>query len=1050
MEHKKESSNTSFEQQYDVKSEEKSILQFWEQNDIYKFNNSSSKVVFSIDTPPPTMSGRMHIGHAFSYTQTDFIARYKRMRGYEVFYPFGTDDNGLATEKLVQKDKGVDLRKLTREEAVEITMKYLDENRPQFVSDWKQLGISCDFDNLEYSTISPEVQKISQESFLTLVNNGLVERRKGPIPWDRVFQTTIAQAELEDKEVKSKMNYIKAKVVHSNNTYIIYATTRPEMIFACHGFSVEDSGEYVKLKVNNEGQEEFWILGAQTYETVMSLMNTLVSKIKIQNIVFDVDGVLIKSEKSKKEVYKTYFSNLGLSDEQFNSLPWGFNRRYLLEYVHNTIKKIDIEKEYEVVSTLLEEIEDTFEWNEKLLSFIKKNKDSFVYYVNSSLPKKVIERLFEKKNIRHLFKECYGGEIKKSENFKELFSNINASETLFVDDKIEHIKTAQEHSTHTHHFIEDTDIQQLISTIEKSSTYEVVETLTGQEVIGEKVIIPLINREITITHDQSIKADLGTGAAYFCSFGGVEDIEYVKRHPDIPIHEIMNKDGTLNELCGDCEGLVASEEGRFAVMRKLKELGVMVAQESITQIVNVGERSGAVVEYIASEQWFVKYLDKKEMFFEFSEQFNWTPRFMKSRMDNWIKGLSWDWGVSRQRHFGIPIPAWINIKTNAVVYPLREMLPLDPTQTSIPQELCEEGFSPQDYRGESDVFDTWFTSATTPTIGARLVKGGEEKLFPMNLRPQAHDIINFWLFYTMAKNNLMYNKNPFKDVAISGWVLAADGTKMSKSKGNTISPQEIVEKYSNDALRFAAASTKLGQDIPFQEKEVKTGMGVANKIYNSVKFASMLLDDFNERDRRIEYEKLNGVDKGIVSKLQIVSKESNEAFEKYEYSKAKSLWTDFFMNDVCNDYLEIVKQRLWRREENYKSAQRVLYKVLLDSIKGLSPILPFISENVYQNFFKQFEKENSIHNCSYPQLDINFKESKEQELYDVFILVINKVRGFKSNAQISLKESLKEISIKGDNSQLKFIKSNIKDLENVTNTKNIELENSETFEVELS
>lgn len=505
------SKQEKFEQKYNPKEQEQEIMNFWNSQEIYKFDASSSKVVFSIDTPPPTMSGRMHIGHAFSYAQTDFIARYKRMNGFEVFYPFGTDDNGLATEKIVQKEKNIDLRKVSREEAVKITMDYIEKTRPQFVQDWKNLGISCDFENLGYSTISPYSQKVSQTSFLELAQKGLIERRKGPIPWDRVFQTTIAQAELEDKEVKSKMNYIKAKVVNSDHTYIIYATTRPEMIFACHGFSMEDEGEYVKLKVDVHGQEEHWIFGAKTFEEKLSLFN--------------------------------------------------------------------------------------------------------------------IE-------------------------------------------------------------------------------YEVIETLKGKNLIGESVIIPLINREIKITHDQSIKADLGTGSAYFCSFGGLEDIEYIKRQPHIEIYEIMNKDGTLNELCGDeFKGLIASEEGRFTAMRKLRELGVLIGQETITQIVNVGERSGVPVEYIASEQWFVKYLDKKEMFFEFAQTFKWTPEFMKSRIDNWIKGLNWDWGFSRQRHFGVPIPAWINTKTNAIVYPTKDMLPLDPTATPIPQSLCEEGFSPEDYKGEEDVFE---------------------------------------------------------------------------------------------------------------------------------------------------------------------------------------------------------------------------------------------------------------------------------------------------------------------------------------------------------
>ncbi|MFT4244478.1 MAG: class I tRNA ligase family protein [Candidatus Woesearchaeota archaeon] len=852
------SKQEKFEQKYNAHEQEQEIMNFWNSQEIYKFNPSSSKVVFSIDTPPPTMSGRMHIGHAFSYAQTDFIARYKRMNGFEVFYPFGTDDNGLATEKIVQKEKNIDLRKVSREEAVKITMDYIEKTRPQFVQDWKNLGISCDFENLGYSTISPYSQKVSQMSFLELAQKGLIERRKGPIPWDRVFQTTIAQAELEDKEVKSKMNYIKAKIVNSDHTYIIYATTRPEMIFACHGFSIEDVGEYVKLKVDVNGQEEHWIFGAKTFEEKLSVFN--------------------------------------------------------------------------------------------------------------------IE-------------------------------------------------------------------------------FEVIETLKGKNLIGESVIIPLINREIEITHDQSIKADLGTGSAYFCSFGGLEDIEYIKRHPGMKIYEIMNKDGTLNELCGDeFKGLIASEEGRFTAMRKLKELGALIGQESITQIVNVGERSGVPVEYIASEQWFVKYLDKKEMFFEFAQTFKWTPEFMKSRIDNWIKGLNWDWGFSRQRHFGVPIPAWINTKTNAIVYPTKDMLPLDPTATPIPQELCEEGFSPEDYKAEEDVFDTWFTSASTPQLSLNLIEDGMKKHFPMDLRPQGHDIINFWLFYTMAKNNLIYEKNPFNNVAISGWVLAPDGSKMSKSKGNGIDPLDIVSKFSNDALRFAAASNKLGYDAPFQEKEVKTGLGVANKMYNSIKFASMLLEDFKKEDREFNSSDLRGVDRAIISLAQQTIQEAQEAFEKYDYAKAKSLWTSFFTSEVADNYMEIVKQRLWRPEEfgreESKKAQQALYYVLYNVVRGLSPIMPFITESVYQRFFKEFEEEVSVHRTSYPTFNKELVSQRDEEQYFFFVETLRAVRKYKAEKQISMKEPLEEIVIYGDKKLQQFIDENLDDLRNVTNTQNIRCEGGE-FNVEM-
>ena len=326
---------SEFANKYDSKEVEQRIRELWEKENIYKFDENSEKPVFSIDTPPPTISGKMHIGHAFSFSQTDFVARYKRMNGFEVFYPFGTDDNGLATEKLVQKEKKVNLRNVTRKEANKITMEYLNETRPLFIQDFKSIGLSCDF-NIGYSSISPYSQKISQKTFIDLYKKGLIEQKEGPVPWDRVFQTPIAQAELEDKNMKSFLNYIKAKVVGTQNTYLIYATTRPELLFGCVGINVEDIGAYVKLKVN----DEFWIVGAKTYEKVF-------------------------------------------------------------------------------------------------------------------------------------------------EDFK----------------------------------------------------FEVVEKLKGQDIIGEKVIIPISNIEVEITHDVSVKADYGTGIVYYCTYGGMDCVEWMARRPEMKTHK---------------------------------------------------------------------------------------------------------------------------------------------------------------------------------------------------------------------------------------------------------------------------------------------------------------------------------------------------------------------------------------------------------------------------------------------------------------------------------------------------------------------------------
>jgi valyl-tRNA synthetase len=831
--------SSTFPQKYDTKEKEAQILKFWEENKIYAFDEKTSKPIFSIDTPPPTMSGKMHAGHAFSYTQTDFIARYKRMSGFEVFYPFGTDDNGLPTEKIVQKEKKINLRKVERKEAVKVVQEYLRETRPSFIQDWKNLGISCDFENLGYSTIDPYSQKISQQSFLTLYKKGLIERRKGPVMWDRQFQTAIAQADLEDKERKAFLNYVKAKVIGSEHTYVIYATTRPELCFGVVGMSVEESGEYVKLKV----EEEYWIVGAATYQ------------------------------------------------------------------------------------------------------------DKF-----------------------------------------------------------------------------------------KQFEYEVVEKLKGSNIINEKVLIPEVEREVIISHDNAVKADFGTGIAYFCTYGGQEDIEWTIRHKAEP-YEVLNIYGKLTELGGKYEGQLA-ENARKEIISDMEKTGSLIFKEEKTQIVNVGERSGVEVEFIVTNQWYGKYLDKKEDFLEAVQEFNWTPEFMKTRVENWIKGLNWDWGFSRQRHFGIPIPIWYCSECEKQVVAEERQLPVDPTQDSCPIDICECGN--KEFIPETDVCDTWFTSSSSPIIASKLL--GEDmfkKVFPMDLRPQGHDIINTWLFYTMAKTQMEYGINPFKTVNISGFVLASNGTKMSKSKGNGIEPREVVAKFSNDALRFAASSTKLGSDLPYQEKEVKTGAGVTNKIFNAAKFTEMLTSAKEKSELKIKnVTELRSIDQWILSKAYGAIERATNAFESQDYSKAKTEMEGFFMRDIADNYIEIVKQRLWKPEERGEDekvkAEKSLYYSMYCAARGLAPFMPFVCEEVYQHYFSKFESEKSIHLTSWPTSEKSFENGALEILGDGFVSLVGAVRKFKSEKQVSQKVEIEKFTIECSKEMREFIEDSIDDLKAVTSARVVE------------
>lgn len=791
---------TQIPERYDPKTQETKWQQFWEENSIFQFNeNDTTKPVFSIDTPPPTLSGAMHIGHAFSYSQQDFIARFHRQAGFNVYYPFGTDDNGLATEKLVQKERKVNLRKIPREEAIRICIEYLQEARPAFIQDWKNIGMSCDF-NKCYSTINDYSRKISQKSFLDLAKKGLVYRKEGPVMWDRVFQTAIAQAELEDLKRNAFFNYLLAPIKEEPNTFVIFATTRPELLFACVGMSVQEDGEYFKIKVG----DKIYICGKEAAQ-------------KFQG--------------------------------------------------------------------------------------------------------------------------------------------------------------------------------------------ETIQTIKGKDLLNKTAIIPFTNKPITITHDQAIDAQLGTGIAYFCTFGGVEDIEWAARHKQEPISTI-NPDGTLNEKAGEYQGLLA-ELARKKIITDLEEAGHLILKEKKEQVVNVGERSGTEVEFIISNQWYVKYLDQKDNFLKASSTLQWHPEHMKHRLDNWIKGLNWDWGISRQRHFGIPIPVWYD-QEGKIYFADESQLPIDPLKDrplSAPKDI--------ELTAETDVFDTWFTSSSTPYLATNLIENDKvrSRVFPMSLRPQSHDIINFWLFYSMAKTQLLEEKNPWKNAAISGWVLDPHGKKMSKSKGNVVSPQDVIEKFSSDAIRYAAAATKYGEDQPYQEKNIKTGIRFTNKLYNAAKFSFMHLENYTPS----KSEDLETIDAWLLSKLQTTIEQATHHFQNYEYSFAKAKVEQFFWQLFCDQYLEIVKDRLYnpdqRAQQAVQSARFTLYTTLLALTKMMAPITPFITEEIYQLFFKETQKTSSIHVTAWPEPETSLQNESANQAGDLAIQIISAVRKYKSENKLSLKEEITTLTI---------------------------------------
>jgi len=772
----------------DFKKTEEKIRKFWEKEKIYKFDLKKKGEIYSIDMPPPTVSGSMHIGHAFSYSQQDFIARFRRMflarknKG-QVFYPFGTDDNGLPTERLVEKLKKVKSKEMSREEFTKLCLKTLKEITPDFIQGWKNIGISSDFD-VFYSTIDDHSRKISQKSFLELYAKKQVYKAEFPTIWCPECQTSIAQAELEDKEKGSTFSTIKFKIGKED---LFIATTRPELIPAC-----------VTIFVNPE------------------------------------------------------------------------DKRY-------------------------------------------------------------------------------------------------------------------------------------------------------KKFIGKKAKVPLFDFEVPILGDKSAEIEKGTGAMMVCSYGDKYDVEAVMRHKLNP-KIIFNKDGTLK--IKEYKGMKINE-ARKKILNDLKEKGFVVKQEEISHVVNVHDKCGTPIEFLPTEQWFIKILDKKKKLIQQGKKINWHPKHMRKRYENWVNGLEWDWNISRDRHFGVPIPVWYCEDCGETIVPGEKELPVDPIETKKKCPKCKKQATP-----EKKVLDTWATSSLTPQITSSLIKN--KTVIPYSLRPQAHDIIRTWAFYTIVKSYLHENKIPWKDIVISGFV-TTKGEKMSKSKGNVIAPQKIINEYGADALRFWAAGSKLGEDLDYQEKDLVTGKKLVNKLRNAARFVFMNLG----KTRPKRPKKLEEVDRLFLIKVNLLIQRVTKSFMKYEYSKAKLNVEVFFWKMFTDNYLEIVKKRVYQGKGNEKlSAQYALYQSLLKILKLLAPIMPFTTEEVYQEHFRKFEKDKSIHISAWPESNkLKQKDLDDVSTFAYLIKTIAKVRKEKTRAQKSMNA---EIILTVEKNRLKDLdKKVLQDLKNVTNAKEI-------------
>jgi valyl-tRNA synthetase len=568
-----------------------------------------------------------------------------------------------------------------------------------------------------------------------------------------------------------------------------------------------------------------------------------------------------------------------------------------------------------------------------------------------------------------------------------------------------------------------------------------------RDLAGKQATVPLFGQRVPILEDAASDPEKGTGVVMCCTFGDTTDKEWWYTH-NLQLVEAIAPDGTLTEATGAFSGLTTSQ-ARVQIGQVLVEEGLVLAKSPTSQSVRVHERCDTPVEYLMVNQWFIRVLDFKDQLLEAGEKVNWHPAHMKSRYRSWVENLAWDWCISRQRYIGPRIPIWYCESCGEVSLPEDDQLPVNPSDT-LPTNACPCGSN--EFIPEQDVFDTWATSSMSPQIVCRWLEDPDlyNDLFPMSLRPQAHEIIRTWAFYTIYKSLFHFNQLPWRDVAISGWGIAGEGMgKISKSRGGgPISPNEMIERYSADAVRYWTASTGPGKDSIISEEKIQMGSKLVTKLWNVARFSGRFLEGYHppnmkSNENRSYLTNLSPADRWILSRQQHLILQVTDLFENYEYAAAKSEIENFFWSDFADNYLEMCKQRLYDGSEEMKAAARFsLYTLLLNTIKLFAPFLPYVTEEIYQGLFYSSQGFQSIHKSQWPTAQADLIDEFFEKTGMTLVEIASAVRRYKSDHSLSLGTQLELLQLETTlPPQTRVLQEASGDLKSITRAQNVEVVN---------
>lgn len=562
-----------------------------------------------------------------------------------------------------------------------------------------------------------------------------------------------------------------------------------------------------------------------------------------------------------------------------------------------------------------------------------------------------------------------------------------------------------------------------------------------QSLVGRRVKVPYFGQWVPVLADEHADPEKGTGAVMCCTFGDQVDVEWWRLY-HLPLLVALGPDGRMTALSGEFAGQTA-REARLGIIAALQEGGLVLDRKPLAQSVRVHERCDTPVEYRVAQQWFIRVLDYKDQLKELGERVIWHPAHMQARYQEWVENLHWDWCISRQRYFGVPFPVWTCAKCGDLRIAKDNQLPIDPLETQ-PDEPCACGS--RDFIPEQDVMDTWATSSMSPQIVGRLLAETDlfAKVAPFSLRPQAHEIIRTWAFYTLVKSYHHYGTLPWKEVGISGWGLAPEGTgKISKSKGGgPMAPLTLIERYSADAVRYWAASTGFGKDSVISEEKVQVGARLVTKLWNVARFSERFLEGYRLPD---ELPGFSPADRWILAGLQVLIQRLTGLMQAYDYATAKADLETFFWRNLADNYLEMAKQRLYGEGLSStgfgkEGAQYSLYTVLLSMIKLFAPFLPYVTEEIYQGLFAEREGHGSLHRSRWPEVDARLVDPQALERGDLLVAVASAVRRYKSEQNLSLAVGIDRLQLACSEPDLAaWLEAGRFDLASVTRAERVEV-----------